>query len=68
MKTVNGVPEFKGLGDIALRIVKNEGIFAFWRGFVPYYCRLGPHTVLTFLFLEEFNNLYKKAVYDDYKH
>jgi solute carrier family 25 oxoglutarate transporter 11 len=41
-------------------VIKKEGFFALWKGFTPYYARLGPHTVLTFIFLEQFNSLYKK--------
>lgn len=60
MKTIDGKPEYKGMADVMLRIVKNEGIFALWKGFTPYYARLGPHTVLVFIFLEQLNNLYRK--------
>lgn len=31
-------------------------------GFTPYYLRLGPHTVFTFLILEQLNRLYKDNV------
>ena len=24
-----------------------------WKGFTPYYLRVGPHTVLTFIFFEQ---------------
>ena len=41
-------------------VIKKEGFFSLWKGFLPYYARLGPHTVLTFIFLEQYNNLYKK--------
>lgn len=58
MKTVKGVPEYKGTMDVLVKVVKNEGVFALWKGFVPYYCRLGPHTVLTFIFLEQLNAAY----------
>jgi len=40
-------------------IVKNEGVFSLWKGFTPYYARLGPHTVFTFIFLEQMNAAYK---------
>lgn len=60
MKTIDGKPEYKGMADVLLKIVKNEGIFALWKGFTPYYARLGPHTVLVFIFLEQFNSLYRK--------
>ncbi|XP_050502815.1 mitochondrial 2-oxoglutarate/malate carrier protein [Diabrotica virgifera virgifera] len=62
MKTVNGVPEYKGLVDVLGRVVRNEGLFALWKGFLPYYLRLGPHTVLTFVFLEQMNAAYYKYV------
>ena len=62
MKTVNGKPEFKGTADVLVKIVRNEGFFALWKGFTPYYARLGPHTVLTFIFLEQFNQAYTKYV------
>ncbi|VDL73962.1 unnamed protein product [Nippostrongylus brasiliensis] len=39
-------------------LLRKEGVFAFWKGFTPYYMRLGPHTVLTFIFLEQFNRAY----------
>jgi solute carrier family 25 (mitochondrial oxoglutarate transporter), member 11 len=41
-------------------IIKKEGFFSLWKGFIPYYARLGPHTVLTFVFLEQYTFLYKK--------
>ena len=87
MKYVDGVPEYKGAGDVLAKVtcrfsdlnqtltylctfhisgkklskkyyfpfqvIKNEGFFSLWKGFTPYYFRLGPHTVLTFIFLEQ---------------
>lgn len=43
-------------------LVRKEGFFSLWKGFTPYYARLGPHTVLTFIFLEQFNQFYKKVL------
>lgn len=60
MKTIDGKPEYSGMGEVFVKIIKNEGIFALWKGFTPYYARLGPHTVLVFIFLEQLNNLYRK--------
>ncbi|XP_066140315.1 mitochondrial 2-oxoglutarate/malate carrier protein-like [Euwallacea fornicatus] len=62
MKTIDGKPEFKGPLDVLGKILKNEGVFALWKGFFPYYFRLGPHTVLTFIFLEQMNGAYNKFV------
>ncbi|EFA08739.1 mitochondrial 2-oxoglutarate/malate carrier protein [Tribolium castaneum] len=62
MKTINGKPEYSGALDVLVKVVKNEGPFALWKGFTPYYFRLGPHTVLTFIFLEQMNSAYNKIV------
>ena len=48
------------LQDVILKIVRREGIPALWKGFTPCYLRIGPHTVLTFIFLEQFNVAVKK--------
>lgn len=60
MKTINGKPEYSGAVDVLVKIVRNEGVFALWKGFTPYYARLGPHTVLTFIFMEQINIAYTK--------
>ncbi|XP_066994538.1 mitochondrial 2-oxoglutarate/malate carrier protein [Anabrus simplex] len=62
MKTIDGKPEFTGAVDVLTKVVRNEGFFALWKGFTPYYARLGPHTVLTFIFLEQLNTMYFKYV------
>merc|ERR1711970_1542516 len=62
MKYVDGVPEYKGAGDVLSKVIKKEGFFSLWKGFTPYYFRLGPHTVLTFIFLEQANMAYKLHV------
>ncbi|CAH1407612.1 unnamed protein product [Nezara viridula] len=64
MKMIEGKPEFSGTFDVFVKLVKNEGVFALWKGFTPYYARIGPHTVLTFIFLEQYTNLYKKYCMD----
>lgn len=53
------------LQDVVLKTVRNEGFFSLWKGFTPYYARLGPHTVLTFIFVEQLNKLYAKYVLKD---
>ncbi|XP_015795938.1 mitochondrial 2-oxoglutarate/malate carrier protein [Tetranychus urticae] len=62
MKTIDGKPEYKGAIDVLAKVAKNEGFFALWKGFTPYYLRLGPHTVLTFIFLEQMNQAYGKYI------
>lgn len=60
MKTVDGKPEYTGALDVFNKIIRHEGPFALWKGFLPYYARLGPHTVLVFIFLEQMNKAYRK--------
>jgi len=62
MKYVDGKPEYKGAIDVLSKVVGKEGFFSLWKGFTPYYFRLGPHTVLTFIFLEQMNIAYKKHI------
>uniref|UniRef100_A0A8R1DNK3 Mitochondrial 2-oxoglutarate/malate carrier protein n=1 Tax=Caenorhabditis japonica TaxID=281687 RepID=A0A8R1DNK3_CAEJA len=62
MKVVDGKPEYKNALDVWAKVIKNEGVFALWKGFTPYYMRLGPHTVLTFIILEQMNAAYYKLV------
>ncbi|XP_039756613.1 mitochondrial 2-oxoglutarate/malate carrier protein-like [Pararge aegeria] len=52
----------KGQSQLAVvsSLLKNEGVFSLWKGFLPYYARLGPHTVLTFIFLEQMNSAFFK--------
>lgn len=58
MKKVNSVSEYNGIFDVFRKIILNEGIFAFWKGFTTYYMRIGPHTVLTFIILEKLTKIY----------
>ena len=48
------------MGQIVSSIVAKEGPLALWKGFLPYYSRLGPHTVLTFIFMEQLNKAYTR--------
>lgn len=57
--TVDGKPEYRGTIDVLGKVLKNEGVFALWKGFTPYYARLGPHTVITFILLEQMTIAYK---------
>ena len=58
IKFIDGKPEYKGVVDVFTRVIKHEGFFSLWKGFLPYYFRLGPHTVLTFIFVEQCKRLY----------
>ncbi|KAI0224847.1 Mitochondrial 2-oxoglutarate/malate carrier protein [Lamellibrachia satsuma] len=65
MKVVDGKAEYSGTLDVFYKVVRREGILSLWKGFTPYYARLGPHTVLTFIFLEQATALYRKHVLKD---
>ncbi|CAJ0951456.1 unnamed protein product, partial [Mesorhabditis belari] len=62
MRIIDGKPEYKNAFDVWGKVIKNEGVLALWKGFTPYYFRLGPHTVITFIFLEQLNTAYYKYV------
>lgn len=65
MKVIDGKPEYRGALDVLGKVIRNEGFFSLWKGFTPYYARLGPHTVLTFIFLEQMNSAYRRYVLKD---
>lgn len=60
MKVIDGKPEYKGSIDVLVKVVKNEGVFALWKGFTPYFSRLCPHSIITFCVLEQLNIAYKQ--------
>ncbi|KAH8286329.1 hypothetical protein KR054_007044, partial [Drosophila jambulina] len=57
--------EYNGTIDALVKVSKQEGVLSLWKGFTPYLCRLGPHTVFSFIFLEQLTNAYKKLVLND---
>lgn len=46
--------------SLLTRITANEGFMWMFKGWVPSFVRLGPHTIATFLFLEQHKVLYRK--------
>ena len=44
--------QYTGMVDCFTQLIKKEGVLSLWKGFSPYFFRLGPQTVLTFIFLE----------------
>ena len=43
--------------DCLSKVVASEGVLGLYKGWLAHYMRLGPHTVFTFLFLEQFKRL-----------
>ncbi|KAI4240716.1 MAG: hypothetical protein L6R40_004961 [Gallowayella cf. fulva] len=52
--------EKEGLRRLLSRIYRVEGVGWMFRGWVPSFVRLGPHTVVTFLFLEQHKKVYRQ--------
>eukprot|EP00116_Pleurobrachia_bachei_P012790 sb/3473052/ len=53
----------KGTGSVSVssvvsEIARSEGVFGFYRGFIPAWVRLSPQTILTWLFLERLRVLF----------
>lgn len=49
-----------GLGRLLVDIYRKEGLSWTFKGWVPSFIRLGPHTIVTFLFLEQHKKWYRK--------
>ena len=43
---------YKNPIDCVKKTVKAEGILSLWKGFTPYFMRLGPQSILTWGFFE----------------
>ena len=41
--------EYRGFADVFVKAVRQEGVFSLWKGFSPYYARLGTHIVIRFV-------------------
>lgn len=52
--------EQKSIVKLLSDIYRAEGVGWMFRGWVPSFIRLGPHTIATFLFLEQHKKFYRK--------
>jgi solute carrier family 25 (mitochondrial dicarboxylate transporter), member 10 len=50
----------EGLISLITRITATEGLMWMFKGWVPSFIRLGPHTIATFIFLEQHKKLYRR--------
>ena len=50
----------EGIISLVTRITANEGLMWMFKGWVPSFVRLGPHTIATFIFLEQHKKIYRK--------
>ena len=51
---------YNGMMHCLRDTVRSEGMLALYKGVLASFTRLGPHTVLTFVFLEQIRTLYAK--------
>ncbi|KAJ2697146.1 hypothetical protein FB645_005998 [Coemansia sp. IMI 203386] len=52
---------YKNLAQAMVVIAKEEGVMALYKGWTPAFVRMAPQTILTFIFLEQFRNVYWDA-------
>lgn len=48
---------YRGIAHCFVKTVQTEGFMALYKGFLPLYIRTGPHTILTFIFLEKIRSV-----------
>eukprot|EP01034_Spumella_vulgaris_P031585 gene31585-39015_t len=46
--------EYKGMLDVAGKIIKSEGVLSLYKGFIPTWLRLGPYTLIAFMTFEQY--------------
>ncbi|KAF1989042.1 mitochondrial carrier [Aulographum hederae CBS 113979] len=56
---VMSAKETQGLVPLLTEIYRAEGLGWMFRGWVPSFIRLGPHTIFTFLFFEQHKSIYR---------
>jgi dicarboxylate transporter 10 len=56
---VMSATEHTGIVTLLTHITQKEGLTWMFRGWVPSFIRLGPHTIFTFIFLEQHKKAYR---------
>ncbi|KAI9262004.1 mitochondrial carrier domain-containing protein [Sporodiniella umbellata] len=51
---------YKNPSDCFMKIVRIEGIRGLYKGFLAHYLRIGPHTTLMFIFMEQLKSIYSR--------
>ena len=57
MPMVDGKPMYNGIVDCLTKTIKAEGVLALWKGFMPAFIKLTPHTVISFVILEKLTSI-----------
>jgi hypothetical protein len=50
--TSDGKRQYRNTLDCMAQIIRTEGLFGFYKGFVPNWLRIGPHTIIVSQFFE----------------
>ncbi|CAK9041419.1 Putative mitochondrial 2-oxoglutarate/malate carrier protein (OGCP) (Mitochondrial carrier 33) [Durusdinium trenchii] len=56
-----GTKPYRGVVDCASKILRNEGVLAFWTGFGAYYGRCAPHAMIILLSVEQITAVYRRT-------
>ncbi|XP_033120341.1 mitochondrial substrate carrier family protein ucpB-like [Anneissia japonica] len=58
---IDGVPKdqimYKNTLDCLLKTLRSEGMFGLYKGFIPNWLRIGPHTIISFFLFEQFRHM-----------
>lgn len=54
---------YTGVFDCSWKLAKGEGVFVFYKGFIPLYLRIGPWNVAFFLSYEKYKEIVLPVVY-----
>lgn len=49
----SGENQYRSVGHCISELYQTSGVMGFFKGYVPAFIRLAPHTILTFVFLEQ---------------
>ena len=49
---------YSGAIDCFAKTITSEGLLGFYKGFIPNWLRLGPHTITTFIIFEQLRKLW----------
>lgn len=48
--------------DCIVQTFRSEGVRGFYKGFIPYYCRVAPQVTFMFIFFEQFQTIYDRHI------
>ena len=52
---------YSNAADAAVKIASKEGVGAFYKGLVAHFMRVGPYTVLAFIFIGQLQRWFREA-------